>query len=190
MGYSMDPILNHLRKLLAPVVLGLAIHLLPATPCEAQAIYAATRTGHLQAGVGGLLLNTDYGARDNKGLAFWADYDFSRHVGLEAGYRLGGLIAPGGIAEDTFLAGPRVLVRRGRATGYARVMAGRGRIENEFYGQASTFNLYSLGGGVEYKVSRRLNVRAVDFELQKWPDFRPSSLSPTVITIGLSYVIR
>ena len=161
-----------------------------SSPTRAQAIFAATETAHIQAGVGAMSLNTGYASDTNNGVAVWGDYDVRAFIGLEAEGRLGGLVAPGGIGENSYLVGPRLLYRRRRITGYGKLMAGRGSISNRVLNQSSSFNVYAFGGGLEYKVSRRFNLRAVDVELQRWPDFRPNTLSPMSLSAGVSYVLR
>lgn len=159
-------------------------------PLSGQAIFAANETTRIQAGAGGTYLNTDYSSTGNKGVSFWADYDFHKFLGLEAEGHLGGIISPSDIGENTYLIGPRILYRKRHLTAYGKALVGHGTITDQLRNHSSGYNLYAFGGGVEYKVSRRLNLRAVDFEMQKWPNFQPNSLSPTVITVGVSYVIR
>ena len=161
-----------------------------APAMRAQAIFTASERSHIQAGVGAMSLNTGYASDTNNGIAVWGDYDLLGFLGLEAEGRLGGLVAPGGIGENTYLVGPRLMYRRRRITGYGKLMVGRGSITNTVLNQSSSFNVYAYGGGLEYKVSRRFILRAIDLELQKWPDFKPSSLSPMSLTAGVSYVIR
>lgn len=155
-----------------------------------QAIFAGSEMSHIQAGAGAMSLNTGYASDVNNGIAGWADYDIRGFIGLEAEARLGGLVSPGGIGENSYLLGPRLMYRRRRFTGYGKVMVGRGSISNQVLNQTSTFNVYAYGGGLEYKVSRRLVLRALDVELQKWPSFKPNALSPMALTAGVSYVIR
>ena len=160
------------------------------TSTRGQAIFAATETAHIQVGAGAMSLRTGYASDTNNGVAVWGDYDFRGVVGLEAEGRLGGLVAPGGIGENSYLLGPRLMYRRRRLTGYGKLMVGRGSISNQVLNQSSSFNVYAFGGGLEYKVSRRVNLRVVDVELQKGPNFRPSTLSPMSFAAGVLYVIR
>lgn len=55
----------------------------------------------------------------------------------------------------------------------------------------ATRNFLACGGGVEYRVKRRLWVRA-DYEYQFWPDFFKSTLpagqmNPQGVTVGVTY---
>ena len=177
-------------KNLLLAVLCLAGVSIATRPLSAQAIFTAVENTRIQAGVGVTSLNTDYTPHATQGVSFWADYDFHKFLGVEAGGHLGGIVSRDDVGENSYLIGPRIIYRKRHLTGYGKLLAGRGTITDQLRNHSSTFNIYAFGGGLEYKVSRRLNLRAVDFELQKWPDFEPNTLSPTVITVGLSYVIR
>jgi hypothetical protein len=155
-----------------------------------QARYTATRSTRIQAGVAGMYLRNDYSEDANKGIVVYGDYDFSRWVGLEGEARWGGLISPDKIGENSYLAGPRVTYRRHQITGYGKIMVGRGTITNQFTTGASSFDLYAYGGGLEYKVGSKFNVRVIDGEFQKWPNFAPHTLSPVAISIGIAYVLH
>jgi hypothetical protein len=157
---------------------------------RAQAVYTAYRNTRIQAGVGYLYLVPDYGAGHVQGFSFWGDYDVRPWIGVEASVHLGSIITPGDIAEDTYLVGPRLIYHKRKLAVYGKFLFGRATITNQNYNLSSSYNAYALGGGLEYRVAPRINIRAIDFEAQKWPDFPPSALSPTAITIGVSYIIR
>ena len=173
--------------------LGAAVFL----PCAArtQAIPTATKSGSIQAGVGAMYLDNDFTDRSNKGLSFWGDYDFLHYKGLRVGAELeahlGGIITPDDIGENSYLAGGRVsFYRRYHLDAYGKFMGGRATITNQDTNAASSFNVYAFGGGIDYRVAHRINIRAVDFELQKWPNFEPHTLSPYAISVGVMYIIR
>jgi hypothetical protein len=155
-----------------------------------QARYTATRSTRIQAGAGAMYLKSDYVDDGNQGVVVYGDYDFSRWIGLEAEARWGGIISPGKIGENSYLFGPRVTYRRHRITGYGKIMIGRGTITNQITQGASSFNLFAYGGGVEYKLGNKFNLRVIDGEYQKWPDFAPHTLSPVAISIGIAYILH
>ncbi len=157
---------------------------------DAQASYAAERNARISVGAGWSYLNTDYAAKPTYGPSFFADIDLFRHVGLEGEGHLGGVISVDDIGENSYLAGPRAFLRRNRFTGYGKLMVGRGIITNQLFNLSSTFNIYAYGGGLEYRAARRVSVRAIDFEMQKWSAFPPNGLSPLILTVGASYIIR
>ena len=157
---------------------------------NAQAVYAAERTARISIGAGGSRLNTDYAPEPTYGPSFFADIDLFRHLGLEGEGHIGGVISPDDLGENSYLVGPRAFIRRSRFTGYGKLMLGRGTITNQLFNLSSTYNIYAFGGGLEYRAARRLTVRAIDFEMQKWPSFPPNGLSPLIVTVGASYIIR
>ncbi len=167
-----------------------ALPLLASPPLHAQASYTATRSTRIQAGVGVLVLKNDYADAYNKGLTLFGDYDFCRFAGIEADAHFGGLVAPDQIGENSYLAGPRFTYRHRKATVYGKVLIGRGSITNQFSNLTASFNAFSYGGGVEYRLAHKLNLRLFDAELQKWPNFESHTLSPVAVTVGLAYILR
>ena len=172
-------------------LLGFASLLILAPVLHGQAAPSGIFRSHIQAGAGVLYLNNDYSDRKNGGISIWADYDFTRLVGVEVRAHFGGIITPDDIGENSYLVGPRVMYHKRKFTGYADILLGRGTITNQLFNQSSSYNIVpAFGGGLEYRVSHKLNIRVVDLEIQKWPDFEPHTLSPLAITVGLSYIIR
>jgi len=51
------------------------------------------------------------------------------------------------------------------------------------------FTTIAFGGGVDFRVSRKLTFRPIDLEYQEWPQFVGNSLSPYGISVGMSYRI-
>lgn len=178
-------------------LLGFACFLVFLPSLRAQAIPTATRYGSgLQVGAGLLRLNNDETFHlINYGVTAWADYDF-RFVGIEAEAHFGGIKRADGLSQNTYLIGPRVAYRRHKATVYGKFLYGRGVISDNTRTPYPGFNplifnnIYAFGGGVEYKVAQHINIRLVDVEEQKFPDFFPHTLSPLALTFGASYVLH
>jgi hypothetical protein len=170
-----------------------------APAMHAQAVPTATGgAGAIQVGAGVLLLDPDYNPGFNKGLTGYADYDFMRHVGVEAEVHFGGIISPYDISENSYLVGPRFKYRRGKSTLYGKLMFGEATIKNQNLPSSSTnfnsangtnFGIYAFGGGIEYRIKRHYNLRG-DIEEQKWGNFEPHTLSPIAITIGVAYTFH
>ncbi len=180
---------NRLRSILAVASL-----LVFASSLRAQAVYTATRGIRIQAGAGGLYLRNDYTDQPNYGVTAWGDVDFLRlyrfQAGVEGEVHFGGIISPSDIGENTYMVGPRLNYRRNKLNVYGKIMVGRGTISNQLFNTSSSFNVFAYGGGAEYKITRKINLRPVDVELQKWPDFEPHTLSPLAVSFGVSYIIR
>jgi hypothetical protein len=140
--------------------------------------------------------NTDYlPQRVNGGTAYF-DFDFTHHFGLEGEFRF---IKDGHtqMYEKTYQIGARYYHPIGRfpkLVPYAKGMYGRGVYNftaqgsnNQWFTVANlAYNMYALGGGVDYRLLPYLNVRG-DFEYQSWLSFPPNGLAPTVFTIGAAY---
>ena len=164
-----------------------------ATMSHAQAIPTASRVGSIQAGVGGYLAGPDFGQGKIKGLTFYGDYDFGPNLGGEAEIHYTGFSSTD-VTENSYLFGPRYILRHKKIQGYAKALFGVGHFSLTVKGvqdpNTATYFEYALGGGVEYQATRHFNIRLIDFEAQKWPGFGKSGLSPLGGTIGVAYTFR
>jgi opacity protein-like surface antigen len=154
----------------------------------AQASPTAVRPGSLQVGAGYSNANTDYVPQRVSGTTIYADFDFFHHLGLEGEFRY---IKHGGtnIYEKTYEIGPRYSRTYGRFSPYVKGLYGRGVFNFTYRGERTAnlaYNLLALGGGLDYRVLRHVNVRG-EYEYQRWFGFPPNGLTPSVITIGAAY---
>jgi len=161
---------------------------------HSQAIPTASRWGSsLQIGIGASIVNPDYGEKKDKGPTIYGTFDFTRHIGIEGDVHLASVIAPADVGENTYLLGPRYVFHHGRFHPYAKGLLGLGVInfqpDNRPHTSA-TYVAYALGGGLDIKVARKINVRAIDVEAQSWPGYNPHGLSPFVMTFGVAYSFR
>jgi hypothetical protein len=153
---------------------------------------AAGRSFSLDAGGLGSMFQPDYAGEGiaqtspNRlyGAGAYVDAHFTRWVQIEAEGRWLRFNEYLGIDENTYLIGPRVpIVTFHRVTPYGKFLFGLGT------GNFLTGNVFvlSYGGGVDYRLTRRITVRAFDFEYQRWrvnPTLRPYGGS-----VGISYKI-
>ena len=156
-----------------------------AATIRAQARPTASRTGDLQIGGGVVSADSDYDYRI-KGFFGYADFDLTRHLGAE--FEIHQLYSNDGqqVHERTYEIGARYHRTYGRLVPYAKLMAGRG-VFNFPYNQANlAYNLYAIGGGLDVKVLRHVNVRG-EFEYQRWLNFQADSLTPTLVSFGAAY---
>ena len=172
---------------------------LAVVSAHAQVVPSATsRTFSVSAGAFGSMAQPDYGdqgfAQTSPNRLFgpgaFVDVHFSRWVQVEAEGRwlrfnqfyLRGL--PPGNGESTYLIGPRIpIVTFHRISPYGKFLVGLG---NGPFLNGNTFVL-GYGGGVDYRLTRRFTLRAIDFEYQRW------SVTPTLYpyggSVGISYKI-
>lgn len=123
------------------------------------------------------------------GLGTYVDVHFSRWVQIEAEGRWLRFNEYNGESMDHYLVGPRVPIHQfGRFNAYGKVLIGVGKMTFPYgYGHGS-FTALAYGGGVDYRMSRKLTIRAGDFELQQWPKWLPgSALYPWGVSVGVGY---
>jgi hypothetical protein len=164
-----------------------------ATLAHGQAVPTASRGGSISAGIGGVVTNPDYGQSNIEGLTFWSDFDFLYHYGVEGEIHYY-VRTPSDISEDTYMVGPRALYRYKKIDAYAKLMFGLGRFGTQSGSfanpQTGSYFTYAPGVGVDWHVTRHINIRAIDFEIQKWPGFGAHGLTPLVGSAGVSYVFH
>lgn len=173
-----------------------------------QASPTASRGADLQVGAGFTWADSDYVPNKIGGFAFYADYDLVGLFGIEANFHRikdpnsDPLVPSNHFSETTYEIGGRYVRRfwKGRLAPYGKVLYGRG-VANfpaheifvpggvEIYIDNIGYNLVSLGGGLDYRIHERINLRA-DFEYQHWfasDRELPSGLSPYLLTFGAAY---
>lgn len=70
----------------------------------------------------------------------------------------------------TYTAGPRITMHYARVTPFAQATAGVGHASDSYFPRSSTYSTtatsfaYTLGGGVDVKLSRRLDLRPVELQ--------------------------
>ena len=122
----------------------------------------------------------------------YVDVKLTRWVQIEAEARWLRFNSYLDIREDNYLIGPRLPIERlrfKRATPYAKVLVGFGRMNFEYNAAYGRFTDIAYGGGVDVKLTKRITLRAIDFEYQQWPNWLSSSLSPYGGSVGVSYKI-
>jgi hypothetical protein len=100
-----------------------------------------------------------------------------------------------GIYEDNYFVGPRLPIYRlhfWHATPYAKVLFGYGKLNFENGDGWGRYTSLSYGGGLDIKMSKRINVRLPDFEYQQWLDWtegtgKSYNLFPYGVSVGVSY---
>lgn len=123
----------------------------------------------------------------------YTDLDFPephRLFGLEGEWH--SMMVPEDSTQNSFLASPRFGLRFNRFVPYMRVGAGIGRFDKPttpYPQQNGTHFIVGAGGGMDIYLNRYFSVRGIDYEHQQW-SFYPHSLSPSLISVGLSLHLR
>ncbi len=178
-----------------------------AVAADAQAVYSATgRQVSITAGGMASIFQPDYAGygiaqASNQplfGVGAYVDVRLRRWVQFEAEGRWSRINAFDGITEDNYLIGPRLPVYsfwNGKATVYGKALGGFSKMNFGYYygipvGTGNYTNI-AFGGGMDVKLTRKISLRAADFEYQYWPcwDFGNTKLSPYGASMGVSYKI-
>ena len=151
----------------------------------AQANSTISRVGDLQLGGGYTSANSDYLSNRIKGYTFYGDFDFFHNLGIEVDFH-DVSDSPTKIYERTYEVGVRYVRHYGRFGPYGKVLVGRAQFNYANDSALLAYNMYALGGGLDYAVLPKVNVRA-DYEYQSWSGFKPNGLTPQLLTIGVAY---
>jgi opacity protein-like surface antigen len=176
------------------LALGAALLLAAFAPPSAQAqsgryaMPTATRAGDLQLGGAVALGNSTYNFNTSQliGGAFYTTFDIRSHWGAEFNFRQTKPTSDSTVYERTYEIGPRVYVLKGDFAPYAKVMYGRGVYNFSNSVANIAYNIYTVGGGADFRVTRSINVRA-DYEYQTWPGFPLAALHPNIVTLGVAF---
>ena len=164
---------------------------------RAQVVPSATRDRFtLSVGGIGSVFQPDYGGRGVAeagphallGAGAYVDFGTRRWLQFEAEGRWLRFNQFADIYEDNYLIGPRIPVGQyGRWTPYGKALFGWGKMNFQYGYAYGRFADIALGGGVDYKLSPRLNVRVLDFEYQFWPNWVEGTLKPYGASVGIGY---
>jgi opacity protein-like surface antigen len=193
-------------KLILRVILA-ALFMTVSFPVYSQTVPAATQSAvrPLTVGVGLSSFDPDWAHGRMLGGTLWIDYTprwmprILYGLGLEVEGRdinySRSSSQPPNLREDT--AGGGVVYtwyRFNKFHPYGKFLAGFGNTDHEstnLVRHHDSRTITCVGGGLEYKVDRRIWMRA-DYEYQRWPEFfmitKPAGLlNPQGITVGVSY---
>jgi hypothetical protein len=169
----------------------LALLLAVPVGLKAQVVAAATG-GTASIFVGGTytFLQTGYTGYDNwlQGIGGYGDFNLNYWFAAEAEARLLRINQQNSVHEDTYLIGPKFTHRYHKYEPYGKVLLGVGEINFPYSYAHGGYFAMAFGGGLDYRLTPRLKIRAIDFEYQKWPGFlNNTTLSPYGFSIGASY---
>lgn len=140
------------------------------------------------------------------GAGAYVDVRLDRRVQLEAEARWlrfnqynPGQLTGGGIYQDNYLLGPRIVVAHAwKMTYSAKVLVGVGKMGlGDYPGLCATtycvasghFTDLAFGGGADMHLTRRIVLRVFDAEYQYWPKWGATALMPYGVSVGVGYKI-
>lgn len=95
-----------------------------------------------------------------------------------------------GIYQDNYLVGPKLPVYHfWKATVYGKALGGYSKMSFDNFGNHGKFTDIAFGGGVDIKMTRKISIRAADFEYQYYPYWGNTTLSPYGVSMGVGYKI-
>ncbi len=193
-------------SVLSVLALSSALAVAP-TRLHAQAEPAATRGGALQVGVTISFLKPDAtgfltpnNAPDptalSVGASFYGNFDFTQNFGVTAEVNYPTTRTPQDFLEKSYLAGGRFVYPIRRYRPYVKILAGVGNTSYDrpvpyiyFPGTPATYGVIAYGGGLDYVLTHRINLRA-DIEAQHWGGYPSGAINPFMFSIGGAYRFR
>jgi hypothetical protein len=171
------------RVALSAALVGLGLACSVVTPAQVvPAGYQERIAIHAGGTASGYYLQ--YGQARLLGATAFTDIDIGRHYGVEAEARFLDFNQPVNIHAETYLAGPRARLNLGRFQVYGKGLVGFGTFHYPYnFGTDNDF-VAGGGGGVDYRISRRVHIRLADAEYQYWPQFHYGPMSSFGISAG------
>jgi hypothetical protein len=158
---------------------------------NAQAQATASGPGSYVAVGGGVsALQADYGKRVLGGGFAFVDVHPHWRYGLEGEARYLRLHTDENVTETTYIGGAHVYLRPQAFRPYVKFLAGVGRLNFPFGYAYGTYLVLAPGAGIDYMITDRLSVRAIDFEYQDWPQFSYGALHPYGVSVGVSFRVN
>jgi len=124
-----------------------------------------------------------------QGIGGYFDLNYTAMFGAEGEIRLLRFNQMNSVHEDTFMIGPKITYRVKKYEPYGKVLFGVGEINFPYSFAHGGYFAMAFGGGLDYRVTPRLKIRAIDYEYQYWPGFLNHSLQPYGFSVGASYRI-
>lgn len=175
---------GRLGRILACVALWMGV--LQARAAWAQVVPAADAGGYrLSAGgmVSGFKLG--YDQRKLGGYSFFVDVDTIRGLGVEGEAHWLELHQFANEHVETYSAGLRYHRNWGKSQPYVKGLVGFGDINFPHDYATGRYTVLTLGGGLDYRLSRRIYFRVADVEYQNWPEFTFGSMSNVGVSTGV-----
>lgn len=160
-----------------------------AAICSAQAKYTASRAGDLQVGGEFVFAQSQYQFQSIRltGGGAYATFDWREHFGIELNFRQVNGNNGDKTYERTYEVGGRyILLHKAGLAPYVKAMYGRGVYNYPGDVANLAFNLYSLGAGTDFRLTRSINLRA-EYEHQSWLNVPLQNPQPNVVTLGVAY---
>ncbi|MGH9607620.1 MAG: outer membrane protein [Terracidiphilus sp.] len=150
-------------------------------------VVAHAYNGGLMLSAGGTATATtvQYGQRKLIGYTAFVNADTIRRFGLVAETTQMRWHQTGNVYLSTYSAGLRYHFDFGRFQPYAKGLVGEGHFNFPYNYATGRYFVFTAGGGLDYRLTHRLYVRAADFEFQEWPQFTYGAMSNFGASAGI-----
>ncbi len=170
----------------AVIVLAISISTIASRGSHAQVVPAGDEGGgRLSAGVMGSGYTLQYGQRTMAGITAFIDADGKRRLGIEAEERWLEFHQTADVHAETYSIGCRYHFDTGRFQPYVKGLVGFGDFNFPYSYAYGHYLVITAGGGLDFRWTRRVTVRAVDFEYQDWPNFTFGNMNSFGVNTGL-----
>lgn len=127
-----------------------------------------------------------YGGRKMIGLTAFVDTDTRRRIGVEAEARWLEWRQTAGMHAETYSIGGRYHFDfKSRFQPYVKGLIGEGNFTFPYNLASGHYLVLTAGGGLDFRLNRRIHVRAADFEYQDWPQFTYGNMTTAAVSAGL-----
>jgi hypothetical protein len=167
------------------ITMALAACLALCCPAFGQVVPSADAGGLvISVGATGSGYTLQYGERKMIGVTGFFDADTIRRFGVEGEARWLIFHQTENVSASTYMAGPRYHFDIGKFQPYAKGLVGVGEF-NFPYGLAhGGYLVVAPGGGVDYRMSKKITFRLADFEYQYWPQFTFGAMTSVGVSTG------
>ncbi|MGA2906140.1 MAG: hypothetical protein ABSE36_00405 [Terracidiphilus sp.] len=168
-------------------VLAFAISIACIGPRTARAQVAASGDQgglRLSAGAMGSGFSFQYGQRKMAGITGFIDADTRRRLGAEVEERWLEFNQTANLHAETYSIGGRYHFDFGRFQPYIKGLVGFGDFNFPYKYAYGRSLVVTAGGGLDFHWTRRVSVRAADFEYQDWPQFTYGNLNSFGVSAG------
>jgi hypothetical protein len=143
--------------------------------------------GRFRVAAGGAasLLHLGYDQHNLAGYSFFLDADTIRGLGVEGEAHWFKLRKLNGEHVETYSAGVRYHRNWGKAQPYGKLMIGIGDLSFPYGYATGRYGVWTVGGGLDYSLSRRVYLRVIDAEYQSWPEFNFGAISSYGLSVGV-----
>lgn len=130
-----------------------------------------------------------YGDQKMVGVSAFVDADTRRRIGLEVEGRWLEFHEMANVHTETYTIGPRYHLTFGRFQPYVKGLVGFSEFNFPYNYAHGSYLVLAPGGGLDFRLTHRIRIRAADFEYQYWPQFTYGAMTSYGVSTGLKILI-